>query len=150
MKRLCMLLIVAGALWNLASPATAQHWRHDRHIHRFHEHDARLWRGGYWFNGAHGGRLGWYWVVGGAYYAYAAPVYPYPNPYMPPVVVTSPPVIVTPPQVVQLAPAPAAPAQAAQSTQYWYFCEPSNNYYPYVATCAAPWRPVPAVPPTNQ
>ena len=37
--------------------------------------------------GRHGGRGGWWWVVGDAWYYYPQPVYPYPDPYTPPVVV---------------------------------------------------------------
>jgi hypothetical protein len=36
--------------------------------------------------------------------------------------------------------------------QYWYFCEASGAYYPYVSACPAGWKPVPVVPmpsPTN-
>ena len=33
------------------------------------------------------------------------------------------------------APAPIAPT-------IWYWCDPYQQYYPYVATCPAPWRQV--------
>ena len=59
-------------------------------IEHFHEHDIVVWRGGRWFHGWHGNRLGWWWIVGPAWYWYPAPVYPYPNPYTPPVVVQVP------------------------------------------------------------
>jgi hypothetical protein len=36
----------------------------------------------------------------------------------------------------------AEPASAA----WWYYCDTAKAYYPYVATCAVPWRAVPAQP----
>jgi len=99
-------------------------WRGD--IHRFHEHDLRLWRGGRWYHGRHAGRRGWWWVVGSVWYFYPAPVYPYPDPYQPPVVVV-----------------PSAPP----APQYWYYCNNPPGYYPYVAQCGSDWQRVPANPP---
>src|SRR5690242_5334364 len=76
---------VAGAalLVGATTPALAQRhghdggwhdhgWRHeirrdewrDRDIHRFRDHDFDRWHGGHWFHGRHGGRLGWWWLVG--------------------------------------------------------------------------------------
>ena len=103
-------------------------WHGD--IHHFHEHDWGVWRGGHWFHGPHGGRMGWWWIAGGTYYFYPAPVYPYPSPWEPPSVD-----LVTPPADV---PPPA--------TQYWYFCRQSNQYYPYTPTCPGGWEQVPAQP----
>jgi hypothetical protein len=38
---------------------------------------------------------------------------------------------------------PAAAQYGQQPpTQIWYYCDPARAYYPYVATCSAPWRPV--------
>jgi hypothetical protein len=45
---------------------------------------------------------------------------------------------------------PTAPPPALQSQplpSVWYFCEPSNAYYPYVAECPSGWKTVPATPP---
>ncbi len=95
-------------------------WR-DRDIHRFHEHDIGRWRSGAWHHGFHGGRNGWWWVVGGVWYFYPAPVYPYPDPYAPPVG----------------APPPPQP-------QTYYYCDDPPGYYPYVPECRTPWRAVPA------
>jgi hypothetical protein len=36
----------------------------------------------------------------------------------------------------------AAPAPA-QPDGSWYYCDPSHAYYPYVGSCAVPWRVVP-------
>jgi len=119
----------------LAGPAQAQDHRragpgwHDRDILRFHEHDLDHWRGGRWFHGPHGGRDGWWWIVGGVWYFYPAPVYPYPDPYLPPVVVAP-------------APVPAGPPM-----RYYYYCPSPPGYYPYVAGCRVPWRAVAPLPP---
>jgi hypothetical protein len=75
-------------------------------------------------------------VVGGLWYFYPEPVYPYPDPYIPPVVVVQPTVPV----------APTAPVPAA-APQYWYYCEASQNYYPYIATCPSGWKMIPTTPP---
>lgn len=113
-------------------------WRGD--IRHFERHDLPRWRGGAWRHARHDGRLGWWWVVGGLWYFYPQPVYPYPDPYMPPVVVTqSEPVESTPDIVV-------APAAASQS---WYYCESTQGYYPYTASCPEGWKAVPATPPAN-
>lgn len=109
------------------SAALAQPHRWDGDIHHFQGHDFERWRGGAWFHGPHGGRDGWWWVVGPDFYFYPAPVYPYPDPYTPPVVAVAPPV------------APA-PAPAAQN---WYYCANPQGYYPYVPQCAVPWQAVP-------
>lgn len=95
-------------------------WHGD--IRRFPEHDWGVWRGGRWYHGRHGGHLGWWWIVGGAWYFYPAPIYPYPDPYAPPGTVPPP-------------------------VQYWYYCPPAGTYYPYVAACPYGWRQVPAGPP---
>lgn len=103
-----------------------ERWHGD--IHRFHERDIDLWRGGRWHHGRHEGRLGWWWIVAGAWYFYPGPIYPYPDPYLPPVTVTPPPVP---------GPVPAAP-------QYWYYCPNPSGYYPYVPQCTTNWQRVPA------
>jgi hypothetical protein len=125
-------LAVAAALPSV--PALAQRHEEDRRWHgdiaRFHEHDWDLWRGGRWAHEIHDGRLGWWWVAGGAWYFYPAPVYPYPDPYQPPVTIAAAPSAVPPP------PAPNT----------WYYCEAAKGYYPYVATCHGGWKAVPANP----
>src|SRR5215470_9380492 len=117
-------LILASALAALATgPALAaphpDPWHGD--IHHFHEHDWDVWRGGHWFHGTHGGRIGWWWIAGGTYYFYPAPVYPYPSPWEPP--------------AVELVTPPVASAPPPSPTQYWYYCGPARSYYPYVPTC---------------
>jgi hypothetical protein len=137
LKRWLASLAIASTASALCSPALAQHpgrgpgpgWHGD--IAHFHEHDWGLWRGGRWSHQRHDGRMGWWWVVGGAWYFYPWPVYPYPSPWDPPPVE-----IVTPPAAAALPP----------PTPYWYFCEASKTYYPYVSSCAGGWKQVPAVP----
>ncbi len=41
--------------------------------------------------------------------------------------------------------APGAPPAAVPGT--WYHCDSPAGFYPYVATCAHAWQPVPASPP---
>ena len=91
---------------------------HDRDMHRFRERDFARWQHGRWFRGPHDGRAGWWWIVGDTWYFYPRPIYPYPDPYVPPTAV------------------PTANA--------WYYCAPSQAYYPYVPTCPVPWQVVPA------
>ena len=98
-----------------------QPWHGD--IHRFHERDLAIWRGGHWFQGRHDGRRGWWWIVGPTWYYYPAPVYPFPDPYQPPIAVLP-------------------PGQALPS--YWYYCPNPVGYYPYVAACATGWQRVAA------
>ncbi|MFC5768759.1 hypothetical protein [Thauera sinica] len=93
--------------------------------------DHREWRGGRWVHGDHGGHLGWWWVVSGAWYFYPRPIYPYP-----PVVIQQ---RVPEPAIVQPAPQASPPV--------WYYCPGSDAYYPYVQRCPEGWRTVPAVPP---
>jgi len=106
-----------------------QPWLQHRHgwhgdIHRFHDHDMGMWQRGRWYQGNHGGRMGWWWIVGAAWYFYPQPVYPYPDPYTPP--------------MVEVAPAPAP-------GPVWYYCRHPAGYYPYVAECRH-WEVVPAQP----
>jgi hypothetical protein len=112
----------------LATPASAKShsarhpkgpWHGD--IHRFHDRDFDHWKRGRWFHGPHGGRRGWWWIVGNIWYFYPAPIYPYPDPYTPPTVV-----IQTTPET-----------QVAQG--YWYCSNPAG-YYPYVPLCYAAWQ----------
>lgn len=39
-------------------------------------------------------------------------------------------------------PATAAPAEPLMQDPYWYYCEESRAYYPYVKDCAGGWLPV--------
>jgi hypothetical protein len=94
-------------------------------------------------------------------YSYGYPYYPYPYAYSPPqVIVTQPPqpqvyieqggVTSTPdastqPPAQATSPTASAGNNAAQG--YWYYCEQSDSYYPYVKECAAGWKQVTPTPP---
>jgi hypothetical protein len=111
------------------------------HIHRYHHyrprpvriHNVHHWRTGRWHHGHHHGHVGWWWIVGDAWYHYAAQTYPYPD-HTRAVV------------IVQQAAPVAVAAPAAAPTQYWYYCDSSETYYPYVSECAEGWQAVPATP----
>jgi hypothetical protein len=144
--KIVILGILASTMVMTSIPVLAEHgerferghWE-GRDIHRFGEHDLRVWRGGSWRHGWHGGRLGWWWIAGGIWYFYPAPVYPYPDPYVPPVVAVSPQPVA--PQTVV-----PAPAQPQQTAKLWYYCDSAKGYYPYVPSCSEGWRAVPAEP----
>lgn len=73
------------------------------------------------------------------YYAYPYPYYPYP--YYPPVVVTP----AQPPVYVEQA--PSTNQQATPDNYYWYYCEKSDGYYPYIKECPSGWQKVSPTPP---
>lgn len=110
----------------------APYHRFDGHgdMQRFHTEDFPRWRAGRWYHGLHGNRLGWWWVIGDAWYLYPEPAYPYPDPYTPP-----------------FPDRPPAPGAEGDEPQYWYFCESAQGYYPYVDACPEGWQLVPAQPP---
>lgn len=68
----------------------------------------------------------------------------YPYYYGPPPVVYAPPVYYPPPVVYT--PPPVAPTPVAPQASTWYYCDNPKGYYPYVSTCNAGWRQVPAQP----
>lgn len=74
---------------------------------------------------------------------YWGPAWYYPPPYYypPAVVVAQPP---APPVYVERS------DQPAQSQGYWYYCESSRGYYPYVKECPGGWKAVPPAPPPAQ
>lgn len=109
------------------------HW-HGGDIRHFERHDRGIWRGGHWRHTSYGGRLGWWWIVGPSWYYYSRPIYPYPDPYVPPVVIVE-------------GTTSTQSSTAQPPVQNWYYCEASNQYYPYVDTCPAGWKTVPATPP---
>jgi len=116
-------------------------------------------RGG-WHGG--GGGVGFY--FGSPYpffpYPYSPYAYPYPYAYSPPpVVITQPQPQVYIEQGNSTNSAPASPAQItppaasagnSNTQNYWYYCEQSDGYYPYVKECPAGWKQVtPSPPPTT-
>jgi hypothetical protein len=101
--------------------------------------------GGGWRPAAYGPGWGGAWGPGwrGGYYG---PGYGYPYAagyYAPPVVYAAPPVVTyaAPQQPMVLASQPQAPI--------WYYCEDSQQYFPYVQSCASGWQTRPAMPPSG-
>lgn len=70
------------------------------------------------------------------------PSYYYP-PYQPIVIERAPQVYIE-----QYAPAPA-PAPETGQTSYWYYCNASRAYYPYVNECPSGWQKVSPQPPNQ-
>lgn len=111
----------------------------------FHGHDwahftpgeRALWIGGGWRHQWLNGRFGWWWGVGGLWYFYPEPIYPYPT-YVADVVYD--PGMVAPPGAPPVAPV------AGPQPGYWYYCQASGAYYPYVQSCPVPWTPVAPTP----
>jgi len=136
-RKAAVLLAVAVALAGVAiAPAAVagpygRHWGEAYHFH----YDAAGWRGGRWVQSWHGGRYGWWWLVGASWLLYPGPVYPYPSPDAEPVYVIN-----DTPAAVQAVPAAPAPAQV------WYYCRQPQGYYPYVPACPSGWQTVPAQP----
>jgi hypothetical protein len=111
--------------------------------------DARhfaMWRGGGWHHGCYFGRCGWWWLVDGVWYWYAAPVYPFPLVVSAIVAADIAAAATMAPPLPGPGPAPYMPAPPPPPpgpTTYW-FCASSGAYYPAVPTCTTPWQPVPA------
>jgi hypothetical protein len=120
------LLIPAFGMLLASSPADARGGHHHGHRHS-HTH------------------FGLSFAFPGPFF-YPAPAYyyPYPRYYYPQ------PVYIPPPQYIEQNPPaqPAPPASAAPnqsgstSGYYWYYCQDSQTYYPYVQTCASQWQQV--------
>jgi hypothetical protein len=78
------------------------------------QHFNPSWRAGHWWHGVRSNRLGWWWIVGPAWYWYPAAVYPYPDFYTPP----------------------------GLEPGYRYWCDFYTNYYPNVSACPTGWEAV--------
>lgn len=82
-----------------------------------------------------------YWV--GPSVTYSTPIYT-----SPPVVIQSqPPVYIERPASTAEAAATATAAAPAPASAFWYYCAPTQSYYPYVSECAEAWQRVSPVPP---
>ena len=109
-------------------------------------------RGGHGAHGGHrhgGGHGHWHggsrvFVGVGAYYGgwgyYGYPWWPYYPAYSYPYYYPPAPAVYSPPAYEEL----PVPAPAPQS--YWYYCQDSGQYYPYVKNCASNWVKVPPTP----
>jgi len=82
--------------------------------------------------------------VGFGFGPYWGPGYWGPYPYYYPAYYP-PAVVVSPPQPVQYVERNEQPLQSG----YWYYCEASRGYYPYVKECASGWKAVPPSPPAQ-
>jgi hypothetical protein len=81
----------------------------------------------------------WWWYSPYPYYGYGYG-YGYPPYYYPPAVYVQ-----EQPSVYVERQAPVPPASSAPQAQpepYWYYCQDSKTYYPYVQKCATPWQRV--------
>ena len=94
-------------------------------VGRFGGRDLGAWRGGFWWHGFRGGRIGWWWFTDGFWYWYDTPAYPYPE-------------FVGDYSVPDEGYAPPGPV--------WYYCYEPRGYYPYVPVCPSGWRVMPAGP----
>lgn len=83
------------------------------------------------------------------YPSYPRPYY-WPRVYSPPVIVSPPPVYIeqSPPVVYveREKPAPVVSSIPALESGYWYYCNESQAYYPYVKECAGAWQKVAPAP----
>jgi hypothetical protein len=149
-----LVLALAVATVSLTPPAEAGGWH------------GGGWHGGGWHGGGWHGGCCW----GGSsfslffgfpgFYSYPAYAYypPYPYPaygYAPapaygygpaPAYGYGPAPSYYPPVTVAQQAAPPGPPPA----QYWYYCDNPRGYYPYVQSCGAGWKSVPAQPPGVQ
>ena len=159
MKSLNRFLAASAAalvLATLASPVLARgYYRgggHGGHYHGGWRGSVVIGVGPYW---------GWGW--GAPYYGYYGPRYYYPGYYSGyysgyyPGSVYGPvygPVYADPvprtyverDDVTNAPPAPQSSAPAQNGGNWWYWCEGSRNYYPYVKECPGGWRRVPPQP----
>jgi hypothetical protein len=99
--------------------------------------DASAYRGGHHHHG--GARFGVF--VGAPLFPYYYSPYWYPRYYYPPAYVAP----AAPPVYIEQGGAPAAAVPSAPTTGqsgYWYYCQDTQTYYPYVQQCASPWQQV--------
>jgi hypothetical protein len=101
------------------------------------------WHGGKWHQGHRwaGPRVGIGIGLGPFWGPYWGPYwgsYAYPYVY--------PPVVTVPSTQVYVQPSAPAAAQPPPPS-YWYYCDTSQAYYPYVQQCPGGWRPVTPTPP---
>ena len=143
-KELLTLLTAAGLLALISVPAPAQAGNVGWAVSVGGGYGGG--HGGGWRPAAYGPGYGGGWGPGwrGGYYG---PGYGYPYAagfYAPPVVYAAPPVVsyAAPQQPMVLASQPQAPV--------WYYCEASEQYFPYVQSCTSGWQTQPAMPPSGK
>ena len=129
MKTALALVLV---LFGLVSSGSALAWRHGPNVR---------------FGVVVGGPLWW----GPGYYppSYYYPPYYYPPAYYPPAYYPVPaaPTVYIEQGAAQPAPAVQQAPAAQPQASYWYYCNESKTYYPYVKECAGGWQRVSPQPP---
>lgn len=145
MKKTVALVALAATLLLIAAPAVdasgrgrggGHHGHRGHHSRGHHLHRARVFIGTSFFIGP--AFAPYYYPPPYYYYPYYAPV------YVPPVY--SAPVVVEPPAYIQQS---VPSAQAAPAQSYWYYCESSRAYHPYVQQCPGGWLTVTPSPPSE-
>jgi len=81
----------------------------------------------------------------GPYHYYPRYYYPYPPYYYYPAV----PMVVTPPAPPVYIEKGQQQAEAALPSNYWYYCQNPQGYYPYVKDCPGGWQQVSPQPPAR-
>ena len=144
-----ILATLTVATLGASRPAEArEHGREFRHVD---------WGHGRWVHDRHGGRLGWWWVVGPAWYFYERPHTFVVQPSPPVVVQQAPSVVVVPQSPPQAPPVTVAPPPPP-SSPVLYYCKATGTHYPETMSCPGGWmtmtaetppQPVPGNPVTN-
>lgn len=133
MRTIKLMYVVAGLLVILAGNSV---WARGHHSHV----NIGL---GYYGPGFYGGYgYGGYGFGGYGMGGFGYPFYYPPSYYFPPTVIvpTTPPVYIQQQQ--------AQPSQPVQpQTNYWYYCQNPDGYYPYVKNCPGGWLQVAPQPP---
>lgn len=99
--------------------------------------------GGHGGYGGHGGGHGYFDITIGPWAPWYYPPIYYPPDYYPRTVVVQP--IQPAPSVYIEQPDPETSTE--EQTNYWYYCDKSRTYYPYVKECPAGWQRVTPQPP---
>ena len=129
-KKPILFILLASLAFSafLTQPSFADRWVRGRAVD---------WNRGRWIHDRHGGRLGWWWVVGPSWY-----YYPRPHSFIVPqpvVVQQQPPVVIQqapPPVVVQQAP---QPVMAPPPSPVLYYCKATGTHYPETMSCPGGW-----------
>lgn len=82
------------------------------------------------------------WYYPGPYYYPSYPAYYPPYPAVVEAAPSAPTVYIEQPRASQPA--------AADAGAWWYYCNESGAYYPYVRECASPWQRVAPTPPVSR
>jgi hypothetical protein len=120
--------IASGAAWAAHGSHSGGHQSGGHHSGGHHSGGHHS--GGHHFSGHSGFGVfigpgfGWPWYYGSAYYL------PYYYDYDPPVYVD---------QEDAVAPVPQSSAPSQQPDNWWYYCQKTQSYYPYLKECAGGW-----------